>query len=173
MDRNRYFFIGSVFNFSIKSKINDHVQGDKFCVFVYMLMTDASLKQRISSIIRIPIFEAFSGGKKCALYTGKHSMRFCLAALWAAEAPLTNKTTFLSDTSITHLLLLTINVCHYGYLEKVTTAILCLPQVPNHLLKEIISSYHEHYLGHLRGMAYPSRPGFRGMLEMVLRQERH
>ena len=30
-----------------------------------------------------------------------------------------------------------------------------------------------HYLGHLRGMAYPSRPGFRGMLEMVLRQERH
>ena len=29
------------------------------------------------------------------------------------------------------------------------------------------------YLGHFRGMAYPSRPGFRGMLEMVLRQERH
>ena len=29
------------------------------------------------------------------------------------------------------------------------------------------------YLGHLRGIAYPSRPGLRGMLEIVLRQERH
>ena len=36
-------------------------------LFVYMLMRDASLKQRIPSIIRISIFGAFSAGKKCAL----------------------------------------------------------------------------------------------------------
>ena len=45
---------------------------DKFRVFVYMLMTDASLKQRIPCIMRISIFGAFSAGKKCALYTGKY-----------------------------------------------------------------------------------------------------
>ena len=45
---------------------------DKFRVFVYMLMMDASLKQRIPCIMRISIFEAFSVGKKCALYTGKY-----------------------------------------------------------------------------------------------------
>ena len=43
---------------------------DKFRVFVYMLMRDASLKQRIPCIISI--FGAFSAGKKCALYTGKY-----------------------------------------------------------------------------------------------------
>ena len=45
---------------------------DKFRVFVYMLMRDASLKQRIPCIMRISIFGAFSVGKKCALYTGKY-----------------------------------------------------------------------------------------------------
>ena len=47
---------------------------DKFRVFVYMLMRDASLKQRIPCIMRILIFGAFSAGKKCALYTGKYGM---------------------------------------------------------------------------------------------------
>ena len=37
-----------------------------------MLMTNASLKQRIPCIIRISIFGAFSVGKKCALYKGKY-----------------------------------------------------------------------------------------------------
>ena len=41
-------------------------------VFVYMLMRDVSLKQRIPCIIRISIFGAFSAGKKCALYKGKY-----------------------------------------------------------------------------------------------------
>ena len=36
---------------------------DKFCVFVDMLMRDASLKQRIPCIIRISIFRAFSAEK--------------------------------------------------------------------------------------------------------------
>ena len=35
-------------------------------------MRDASLKQRIPSIIRISIFGAFSVGKECTLYTGKY-----------------------------------------------------------------------------------------------------
>ena len=47
---------------------------DKYRVFVYMLMRDASLKQRIPCIIRISIFGAFSAGKKCALYTGKYGI---------------------------------------------------------------------------------------------------
>ena len=38
-------------------------------------MRDVSLKQRISFVIRISIFGAFSAGKKCALYTGKYSNR--------------------------------------------------------------------------------------------------
>ena len=45
---------------------------DKFCVFVYMLMRDASLKQRTPCIISLSFFGAFSVGKKCALYTGKY-----------------------------------------------------------------------------------------------------
>jgi len=45
---------------------------DKFCVFVYVLMRDASLKQRIPCIMHISIFGAFSAGKKCALYTGRY-----------------------------------------------------------------------------------------------------
>ena len=45
---------------------------DKFRVFVYMLMRDASLEQRIPCIMCISIFGAFSAGKKCALYTGKY-----------------------------------------------------------------------------------------------------
>jgi len=48
---------------------------DTFRVFVYMLMRDASLKQRIPFIIRISIFGAFSVGKKCALYTGKYGIQ--------------------------------------------------------------------------------------------------
>ena len=48
---------------------------DKFRVFVYMLMSDASLKQRIPCIMRISIFGAFSAGKKCALYTGKYGIK--------------------------------------------------------------------------------------------------
>ena len=47
---------------------------NKFRVFVYMLMRDASLKQRIPCVMRISIFGAFSAGKKCALYTGKYGM---------------------------------------------------------------------------------------------------
>ena len=47
---------------------------DKFRVFVYMLMRDASLKQRIPCVIRISIFRAFSTGKKCTLYTGKYGI---------------------------------------------------------------------------------------------------
>ena len=46
---------------------------DIFRVFVYMLMRDASLKQRIPCIIPISIFGAFSARKKCALYKGKSS----------------------------------------------------------------------------------------------------
>ena len=49
---------------------------DKFRVFVYMLMRDASLKQRIPCIMRISIFGAFSAGKKCTLYTGKYGILF-------------------------------------------------------------------------------------------------
>ena len=64
MNRNRYFFIGSVFNFSIKSKSCM----DKFGVFVYMLMMNVSLKQRIPCIRHISIFRAFSA-KKSAYYT--------------------------------------------------------------------------------------------------------
>ena len=45
---------------------------DKFRVFVYMLMRDASLKQRVPCIMLISIFGNFSAGKKCALYTGKY-----------------------------------------------------------------------------------------------------
>ena len=45
---------------------------DKFRVFVYMLMRDASLKQRVPCIMLISIFGAFSAGKKGALYTGKY-----------------------------------------------------------------------------------------------------
>ena len=56
---------------------------DKFRVFVYMLMRDASLKQRILCIIRISIFGAFSVGKKCALYTGKYGiLAFDMEMLW-------------------------------------------------------------------------------------------
>ena len=47
---------------------------EKFRVFVYMLMRDASLKQRIPCIIRISIFGPFSARKKCALYTGKYGI---------------------------------------------------------------------------------------------------
>ena len=72
MDRNHYFFIGSVFKFSNKSKRSGM---DKFRVFVYMLMKDVSLKHRILCMIRISIFGAFFAGKKCALYTGKYSIK--------------------------------------------------------------------------------------------------
>ena len=44
----------------------------QICVFVYMLMRDASLKQRILCIMHVSIFGAFSVKKKCALYTGKY-----------------------------------------------------------------------------------------------------
>ena len=54
---------------------------DKFHVFVYMLMRDASLKQRIPCIMRISIFGAFSAGKKCALYTGKYG-KYVSLSLW-------------------------------------------------------------------------------------------
>ena len=47
---------------------------DKFRVFVYMLMKDMSLKQRILCIIHISIFGAFSAEKKCTLYRGKYGM---------------------------------------------------------------------------------------------------
>ena len=59
---------------------------DKFRVFVYMLMRDVSLKQRIPCIMRISIFGAFSAGKKCALYTGKYGncniLFLVLQTLW-------------------------------------------------------------------------------------------
>ena len=41
---------------------------DKFCVFVYMLMREASLKQRIPCIIPISILDLFQH-KKSAHYT--------------------------------------------------------------------------------------------------------
>ena len=41
---------------------------DKFRIFVYILMRDASLKQRIPCIMRISLFGAFSAGKS-AHYT--------------------------------------------------------------------------------------------------------
>ena len=47
---------------------------DTFRVFVYMLMMDTSLTQRIPCIICISIVGAFSAGKKCALYMGKYSI---------------------------------------------------------------------------------------------------
>ena len=64
---------------------------DTFRVFVYMLMRDASLKQRIPCIICISVFGALSAGKKCALYTGKcggvlqvsvllHFAEFCMVS---------------------------------------------------------------------------------------------
>ena len=60
---------------------------DKFRVFVYMLMRDASLKQRIPCIMRISIFGAFSAGKKCALYTGKYGMlSLCIVCYFSACA---------------------------------------------------------------------------------------
>ena len=51
---------------------------DKFRVFVYMLMRDVSVKQRLPCIMRISIFGAFSAGKKCALYTGKYGTQVLL-----------------------------------------------------------------------------------------------
>ena len=48
---------------------------DKFRVFVYMLMRDATLKQRIACIIHISNFGPFSAGKNCALYTGKYGIQ--------------------------------------------------------------------------------------------------
>ena len=47
---------------------------DKFCVFVYMLMRDASLKQRMLCIICTSFFGPFSAGKNCALYTDKYGV---------------------------------------------------------------------------------------------------
>ena len=49
---------------------------DQFLVFVYMLMRDASLKQRIPCIIQTAIFGTFSAGKKCASYTGKYGIGY-------------------------------------------------------------------------------------------------
>ena len=66
---------------------------DKFRVFVYMLMRDASLKQRILCIIRISMFGAFSAGKKCALYTGKYGSNFLenfFISSWVTSAKLQN-----------------------------------------------------------------------------------
>ena len=54
---------------------------DKFRLYVYMLMTDASLEQRIPYIMRTSIFAPFSAGKKCALYTGKHEIEIYLGKL--------------------------------------------------------------------------------------------
>ena len=45
---------------------------DKFRVFVYMLMREVSLKQRIPCIIRISISRAFSVENKCTLFMGKY-----------------------------------------------------------------------------------------------------
>ena len=64
---------------------------DTFRVFVYVLMRDASLKQRIPCIIRISIFGAFSAGKKCALYKGKYGnlddeMSKCLFRVFSANS---------------------------------------------------------------------------------------
>ena len=57
---------------------------DKFRVFVYMLMRDASLKQRVPCIMRISIFGAFSAGKKCALYTGKYGKEIVI--IWLDQS---------------------------------------------------------------------------------------
>ena len=61
MDRNHYFFIGSVFNFSIESKSSCM---DKFCVFVYMLMRDMSLKTKDSVYNTHLNFRSFFSAKK-------------------------------------------------------------------------------------------------------------
>ena len=55
------------------------VSGQIWCICLHMLTRDASLKQRIPCVIRISIFGAFSGEKKCALYTGKYGS---LMPLW-------------------------------------------------------------------------------------------
>ena len=60
---------------------------DKFRVFVYMLMRDASLKQRLPCIMRISIFGAFSAGKKCALYTGKYGIVDGMAEVQSLNKP--------------------------------------------------------------------------------------
>ena len=57
--------LGQAFYFSIKNQ----------CIFVFMLMRDAHLKQWIPCIIRISIFGAVLAGKKCILYTGKYGSR--------------------------------------------------------------------------------------------------
>ena len=72
MDQNRYFFIGSAFNFGIKSK---GLCMDKFHVFLYMLMRDASLKERIPCIICISIFGLFQC-EKSAHYTRVNTVKF-------------------------------------------------------------------------------------------------
>ena len=54
---------------------------DTFRAFVYMLMKDARLKQRIPYIIRISIFGTFSAGRKCALYTGKYGNNYLIIVL--------------------------------------------------------------------------------------------
>ena len=54
--------LGQAFYFSIKNQ----------CVFVFMLMRVACLKQWIPCIIRMSIFGAVLAEKKCVLYTGKY-----------------------------------------------------------------------------------------------------
>ena len=50
------------------SEYNTHVNFQSF------FSRDATLKQRVPSIIRMSIFRAFSAGKKCALYMDKYGM---------------------------------------------------------------------------------------------------
>ena len=55
---------------------------DKFRVLVYMLMRDASPKQRIiPCIMRISILGSFSAGKKCALHMGKYGIAISQGSL--------------------------------------------------------------------------------------------
>ena len=53
---------------------------DKFSL--YMLMRDASLKQRIPYIMRTAIFGPFSARKKCALYMGKYGILINYLVIW-------------------------------------------------------------------------------------------
>ena len=66
VDRNLYFFIGSVLLFNEKPMT---VFGQISCICLH---TKSHGVQRILCIIRISIFRAFFNGKKCTLYTGKY-----------------------------------------------------------------------------------------------------
>ena len=69
MDRNRYLFIGSAFNFGIKSKMI--VYGQILCICLHA--NEGSESKTKDSVYNTHLnFGPFSAQKKCALYTGKY-----------------------------------------------------------------------------------------------------